>query len=342
VFRMRLLKYLFLLLILFSSYFTNAISVIDSTIIRTSKNEYLFGSDTTNASRFYKDVIAIPYTLNKKRYKAVAIGSGILWTGTLGFLNTAWYSNYKKSKFHLYDDRGEWQHIDKVGHVYSAYLGTKLFYTFFRWTGLQENKSVAWGAVGGFAYQGIIEILDGYSAKWGFSWSDIGANALGCGLYSSQQLLWHDQRIKIKYSWHIQDYKTVELLNRANSLYGQSVPERIFKDYNAQTYWLSANVRSFVPNSKWPKWLNIAVGYGANNMYGGYTNIWTDDNNIVHNRSDITRYRQFFVSPDIDFSKLPWKSKLAKDFFKIVNLKMPFPSIEYNTLGQWKVNAIHF
>jgi hypothetical protein len=339
---MRIVEKCFIAVLLFLHPYSYAQSPTDSASFNNVKYEYLYGSDTINTSEFYKRVIAIPPTINKKRYKAVAIGSGILWTGTLGFLNTAWYSNYSKSKFHLYDDRGEWQHVDKVGHVYSAYLGTKLFYTFFRWTGLQEKKSVVWGAVGGFAYQGIIEILDGYSAKWGFSWSDIGANALGCGLYSGQQLLWHDQRIKIKYSWHIKDYKEVELLRRANNLYGQSVPERIFKDYNAQTYWLSANIKSFVPKSRWPKWLNIAVGYGANNMYGGYENTWTDEDNIAHNRTDITRYRQFFVSPDIDFSKLPWKSKFAKDFFKIVNLKMPFPSVEYNTLGQWKVNAIHF
>jgi hypothetical protein len=167
-------------------------------------------------------------------------------------------------------------------------------------------------------------------------------NSLGCGLYASQQLLWHDQRIKLKYSWHIKDYETVQLLKRANTLYGSSTAERILKDYNAQTYWLSANIKSFAPSSRWPAWLNIAAGYGAQNMYGGYDNKWVDADNVSYDRTDIKRYKQFFISPDIDFSKIPWKSKFLKDFFKIVNLKMPFPSIEYNTLGQFKVNAYHF
>jgi Predicted periplasmic lipoprotein (DUF2279) len=309
---------------------------------KTKHLDYLYGSDTTNASEFYKSAIAIPNKLNKKRYKSIAIGSGTIWVGTLVFLNTAWYSKYPKGKFHLYNDVGEWQHVDKVGHVYSAYLGSKLFTTFFRWSGLSEKKSVLIGAGGGLAYQSIIEILDGYSTKWGFSLADMGMNSLGCGLYASQQLLWHDQRIKLKYSWHIKDYETVQLLKRANTLYGSSTAERILKDYNAQTYWLSANIKSFAPSSRWPAWLNIAAGYGAQNMYGGYDNKWVDADNVSYDRTDIKRYKQFFISPDIDFSKIPWKSKFLKDFFKIVNLKMPFPSLEYNTLGQFKVNAYHF
>jgi Predicted periplasmic lipoprotein (DUF2279) len=336
------IQHLLILLILALSHKAGAQLPNNSVAAKRVHKEYMQGSDTTNSSEFYKRVIAIPPTINKNRYTSVAIGSGLIWTGTLVFLNNEWYSQYPKSSFHLYNDIEEWQQVDKIGHVYSAYLGTKLFSTFFRWTGLSEKKSVIIGAGGGMAYQSIIEILDGYSKKWGFSWADMDMNALGSGLYASQQLAWHEQRIKIKYSWHIQDYNEVELLRRANSLYGSSTAERVLKDYNAQTYWLSANIRSFVPNSKWPKWLNLAAGYGAQNMYGGYTNTWIDDNNVVHDRTDIPRYRQFYFSPDIDFSKIPWRSKFLKDFFKIVNLKMPLPSLEYNSLGQWKINAIHF
>jgi hypothetical protein len=291
----------------------------------------------------YEKYIAIPDSLHKKRFKSVSAGTGILWGGSLFFLNEIWYKQYPKSSFHLYNDIGEWEHVDKVGHTYSAYLGSKLFTSFFRWTGLNEKRSVLYGAGGGFAYQGIIEILDGYSDKWGFSLSDIGANALGCGLYAGQQLLWHDQRIVFKYSTHRMQYSDPMLLKRVNNLYGSSTPERVFKDYNAQTYWLSANLKSFAPQSKLPAWLNIAVGYGAQNMYGGYENKWTDEVTLQsYDRSELTRYRQFYISPDIDFSKIKWRSKFMRDFCKIINLKAPLPSIELNTLGKVKVHALHF
>jgi hypothetical protein len=301
--------------------------------------------------QLYDKYIKQSEKLNKNRYKSVAIGTGVIWGGSLLFLNQIWYSQYPRDKFHLFDDVCEWQQVDKVGHAYSSYLGAKLFTTFFKWTGASHRKSVLLGAGGSLAYLSVIEILDGHSKKWGFSLTDMGANSLGIGIYAAQALAWKDQRIIVKYSTHIQDYHTVQLLQRANDLYGSTVPERIFKDYNAQTYWLSCNIKSFMPKSKWPAWLNLAVGYGAQGMYGGYENVALDDfGNVVLNsngtpafdRRDIPRYRQFYFSPDIDFSKIPWRSKFLRDFTKMVNLKFPFPSLEYNTLGQWRVNPIHF
>jgi hypothetical protein len=299
----------------------------------------------------YDRFIKASDTLNKKRYTSIAVGSGVLWGGSLLFLNQIWYAQYPRDKFHLYNDAGEWQQVDKVGHAYSSYLGAKLFTTFFKWSGKNEKKSVLLGAGGSLAYLSVIEILDGFSKKWGYSLPDMTANASGIGLYAAQQLLWHDQRIIFKYSTHIQNYYEVDLIKRANNLYGFSTAERIFKDYNAQTYWLSCNVRSFAHQSKWPTWLSLAVGYGAQGMYGGYENTARDDygnikllpNGIAEfERRDITRYRQFYFAPDIDFSKIPWRSKFMRDFTKMVNLKFPFPSLEYNTLGQVKVNALHF
>jgi hypothetical protein len=299
----------------------------------------------------YDRFIKASDTLNPKRYKSIAVGSGVLWGGSLLFLNQIWYAQYDRDKFHFYNDAAEWQQVDKVGHAYSSYLGAKLFTTFFRWSGKNEKQSVALGAGGSLAYLSVIEILDGFSKKWGYSLPDMTANASGIGLYAAQQLLWHDQRIILKYSTHIKDYYEVELLKRANNLYGFSAPERIFKDYNAQTYWLSCNVRSFAKHSKWPAWLSLAVGYGAEGMYGGYENVIRDDAGNIKltsagiaefDRRDITRYRQFYFAPDIDFSKIPWRSKFLRDFTKMVNLKFPFPSLEYNTLGQFKLNPYHF
>ena len=53
--------------------------------------------------------------------------------------------------------------------------------------------------------------------------------------------------------------------------------ERMLKDYNGQTYWLSANLKSFFQGSNIPAWLNVAVGYGADGMFGGFENKWIDE-----------------------------------------------------------------
>ncbi len=287
-------------------------------------------------------LFAFPKEFNKKRFKTVAIGSTALWLGTMYILNDAWYKNYPKQSFHLYNDFGEWKHIDKAGHVYSSYLGTKLFTNFYRWSGINERKAIWLGVGSGMAYMSIIEILDGYSDKWGFSMPDMIANGAGAGLYAAQQIYWKEQRIKLKFGSHIKEYNEVQLLKRVNDLYGATTLQRLLKDYNGQTYWASINVRSFLPQTKWPHWLNIAIGYGAGNMYGGYSNTWVDANGNKISRNDQVRYNQFFITPDIDFSKIPFKNKHLRTFFKAVNLRAPIPALEFNTLNQVKINYYDF
>ena len=71
----------------------------------------------------------------------------------------------------------------------------------------------------------------------------------------------------------------------------------MLKDYNGQTYWLSANLKSFFKKSNVPTWLNISVGYGAEGMFGATENIWMDNNgNFIVNRPDVD---------DIDNGTLP-------------------------------------
>jgi hypothetical protein len=176
-----------------------------------------------------------------------------------------------------------------------------------------------------------IEYLDGRSAKWGWSWGDVAADVSGSALYASQQLGWKEQRILLKFSSHKKNYDP-SLRARVDDLFGESLPERILKDYNAQTYWLSCNLRSFLKNTGLPGWLNVSIGYGADGMLGGYENISYDkDGNIVFNRSDIRRYRQWYLAPDIDLTKIKTSSKFLRTVLFAANcLKFPAPSLEFS------------
>jgi hypothetical protein len=59
---------------------------------------------------------------------------------------------------------------------------------------------------------------------------DIIANASGTALF----VLWKEQRITPKFSFHTTQYAQY----RPNVL-GSSLAEQMLKDYNGQTYWLS-------------------------------------------------------------------------------------------------------
>jgi uncharacterized protein YfiM (DUF2279 family) len=280
----------------------------------------------------------------KKRIKLIAAANIIGYGGAMAGLYSDWYSNYPQSRFHFFNDNHEWKQVDKVGHAYSAYVESSGSMELWRWTGMKRNQRIWIGGLSGIAYQTMIETLDGFSTQWGWSWGDFTSNVFGSGLLISQELAWDEQRIHIKFSTHKKNYSSPDLNTRANKLYGKSFSERSIKDYNAQTYWLSANLKDFMPESNLPSWLNVAVGYGAEGMFGANANLGTDEHgNINFDRRDLTRYRQFYIAPDIDLTKIKTKRTLVRLALVALNsFKFPAPSLEYNSKGQFVFHFIHF
>lgn len=264
-----------------------------------------------------------------------------IWIGSFVALNQAWYKGYEKVDFHFFNDWPEWQQMDKAGHAWTSYQVSRLSTDMWRWTGIKNKNAIILGSVSSIAYLSIIEIQDGYSDKWGFSTGDMIMNIAGAGLYLSQEFGWKEQRLMIKFSYYPFTYDPA-VQQRANDLFGTGA-EKILKDYNAQTYWLSANLRSFFPDSKIPKWLNLSFGYGARTMLGGTENVWTNDDGTVTDRSDIPRYRRFLLSADVDLTRIPVKKKWLKTLFSVVNVvKIPAPAIEFNTQGKVVVYGMYF
>ncbi len=264
--------------------------------------------------------------------------------GSLVVLNAAWYANEPRSPIHAYDDSREWLQMDKIGHAWTAYNAGRASTALWEWAGVPHKKAVWIGGLSGAGYLTVIEFLDSRSAKWGWSWSDMAANVLGSGAFMSQELLWGEQRIQYKFSFHRKKYPAGILNDRADDLYGNAWYERMLKDYNAQAYWFSANVKSFFPDSNWPSWLNIAVGYGADGMFGGYSNKWTDETTgISYDRSDIPRKRQFYLAPDIDLTKIPTRSRFLKTAFSVFNsFKFPAPALMIDNKGKFKAYGVYF
>jgi hypothetical protein len=169
------------------------------------------------------------------------------------------------------------------------------------------------------------------------------ANTIGAAAFVSQELGWQDQRIQIKLSYWPYDYTSPELKSRRDQLFGKSLPERILKDYNSQTYRISANLHSFMPDSKLPVWLNISIGYNSDGMFGGFENLWVDKLGNDIDRRDIPRVRRFFLSADIDLTKIKTNSKFLRSVLSVANMiKIPAPAIELNSAGKLKAHAIYF
>lgn len=268
-------------------------------------------------------------SIYKRRGRLVGLTSIGLYGGTLIALNEAWYSDFMRTSFHTFNDNAEWKQVDKVGHSWSAYQLSRLTYGAWKWAGANEKKAVLMAGISGPGFLTVIEILDGFSAGWGWSWGDMGANLFGGGLFVGQQLGWKEQRIDYKFSFHRINYPSGMLADRAKEQFGSSLAQRGLKDYNGQTYWLSANLHSFFKQSRIPEWLNIAIGYGADGMLGAMENKWTL-NNVQYTRYDIPRVRQWYLSPDIRWSRLiKSKSKFMRTVCYVLDgIKFPLPGLE--------------
>ena len=262
--------------------------------------------------------------IRKGRLIGVSSLAAGAYVGGMTGLYYLWYQGYDQSSFHSINDNQAWLQVDKLGHSFTAYQMGRVAYTGFRWAGLDEKKSVWIGGSYGFIFLTTVELFDGHSTNWGFSWGDVMANAAGSALFIGQQLGWKEQRIQLKFSYSPSKYAQYN-----PDLLGSNFPERFIKDYNAQTYWLSINPQSFSSSRKiFPKWLNIAVGYGAKGMTGTYNNPSEVNGEAI---PSFMRTRQFYLSLDLDLTKIKTNSEFLRLLLEVANMiKIPFPALEYN------------
>ena len=289
-----------------------------------------------------KEPTRLPEHIRKKRLLTVGSIEAAFIAGSFITLNEAWYSNYQRQPFHFFNDWDEWMQMDKLGHAMSTYSGSRVGAGLWRWTGMDRKKAAWTATLSSMAYLTMVEMLDGYSEKWGFSMGDMYMNTLGAGLFLSQELGWKEQRLTLKISYfpvkHDPSYRS-----RTDELFGTGGVERFLKDYNGQTLWLSGNLSSFFRKKNIPKWLNISLGHNARTMLGGTENVWTDNNGNTIDRTDVQRYRRFFLSLDVDLTRIPVKSKALRTVFSVINVfKIPAPTLELDANGKFRAYLLYF
>ncbi|HCM75517.1 MAG TPA: DUF2279 domain-containing protein [Cytophagales bacterium] len=257
-------------------------------------------------------------SVNKKKLNRLVIASSVGYTASMVVLSKAWYSEFDRQPFSFFDDSKEWFQVDKIGHFYSAFHLSNMSANALIHTGLSKRKSQKIGALSSFLMVSSIEIFDGYSAGYGASASDLVANAVGSSVFLGQQLLWNETRIYPKFSFH-----TTHLANQRPTILGSNFSEKVLKDYNGQTYWMSIDVDRF---TRFPKWLNLAIGYGAHDFIFA-----SKEANISNGYSP---YRQYYLSIDFDLTSVKTNSKPLKALLYLANMiKLPSPTLEFTRHG---------
>jgi VanZ family protein len=244
-------------------------------------------------------------------------------------LNTAlyyaWYNNYNTGKFHTFNDNHEWQGADKCGHAFTTFNIGKSFVTLSNSAGWQSSSQRIIAGSVGLLFMTSIEIQDGFSRGWGFSWGDMGANTLGTTLAITQAIAFKNAYpIQLKYF-----YTPSSIAQYNPKLLGNTGTERLLKDYNAQSYWLSIFPKQAFKRSKLPAWLGVSLGYKATGMLGAEDN--TKFTNVYYERT-----RRYYLSVDIDVSQLKTKHNWLHKTLQCVSfIKFPLPVISVDNKGVW-------
>jgi uncharacterized protein YfiM (DUF2279 family) len=236
-----------------------------------------------------------------------------------------WYEGSERQSFRFFNDNAEWKQLDKAGHFYASWQISDLASRALRSSHLAPRKADLIGALSGWLLTMPIEILDGYSDGYGASAGDLVADAAGPAFFLAQKFAWDEVRIYPKFSFRRTDYPPLR-----PALLGDNLLSEIIKDYNGQTYWLSFDVDKF---TTFPRWLNIAVGYGAHDMVFA-----RDEQN---RQQGYDPYRQYYLAVDFDLTAIQSRSKWVKALLHALNMvRLPAPALEFSR-GRTKFHPLY-
>jgi len=232
--------------------------------------------------------------------KIIATGAigGILVGSLIGSYFDWWKDDNRP--FHFTDD-GLFNNyslgIDKVGHAYTSYFYFNTFRNVMRWGGYDERTAFWWAAGISAFFALSIEIGDGLS-PFGFSTWDLSFNMMGLGYGMAQTAVPFLQNFRLKWSYVPQE--------------GYRWPPRFTEHYDAHIYWLTFNVHNLLPESAgawWPEFLQLAVGYGVD---------------------DVQTRREFMIGLDLDLDVFRTEQPEVRLLEQTVNLfHIPMPTVKF-------------
>jgi hypothetical protein len=208
----------------------------------------------------------------------------------------------EKSNFH-FEWNYDWSYAlgsDKFGHFYFPYLAVNLYTQAFEWAGLNRKQSMWYSASIALLYQTYVEIKDGFSAQWGFSWGDFAANTAGA-LYP---LLQENSELLRNINFKMSYYPSERFRNNSH--------KAIIDDYESSYNWITFDVKNFLPDnlkSYWPAFINLTIGHSVKRL-------------DISNES----YHELFVGLDWNLEGLPgdhWLLKLLKKNLNFYHLPAP-------------------
>jgi hypothetical protein len=221
-----------------------------------------------------------------------------------GIQNDMWWKD-ERSGFHT-NWTGDWNEslgADKIGHFFFGQSVATFYYHGLKWSGFSENKSKLYSGSFTFLYQTFLEIRDGFSKDYGFSWGDFGANLTG-SMYPFLQ-----------YNYPVLNNFNLKISFQASDRFKKGSNNYILDDYESTYHWLSIDINYFLPEQVaevFPDIINLGIGHSVKNL-----------NNLNSAQHEI------FIGLDIDIKAMPGDSDLLKFFKDALNhYHLPSPAVK--------------
>jgi len=255
--------------------------------------------------------------VNKERIFLVGSSIALALGGSYLYIQNSWWSE-QQIPFH-FDNGADLVYalnIDKAGHFMGGLQAADLFSYSMQWAGMNQIKSLWYGAAFGSGLQLAIEMKDAYAPYWGFSTWDLALGTLG-SLWPVAQYTSNDLKaINFKFSY----YKRSDIYWDLERQRGKEIKKHFWQDdYPNQTYWVTFDVNNFITTCCWPEWLNLAIGFGLDDTQ------YLDDNLTKKGGNN-----EFYIALDYDISKIlkKWNSSTGKKVKKCLNyIHFPAPTI---------------
>lgn len=257
--------------------------------------------------------------LKKNNISKIDYKKFYLVTGSIALTATAiqiyqynsWWKDWRRP-FHFQEDLVYGKSVDKIGHAWGAAFTTFVISRSYEWCGIDKNKSLWIGAIGGSLFQLLVEFQDGYS-QWGFDRVDAACDIVG-GFYP---LIQH--HIPLFQYFDLKASYTPRNLGKPGGIPGQK--HTIIDDYEGQTFWLSMKINQLYPDElKFLDFLNLAIGYSVRNIH------------------DIkNQYSVWLIAFDLDFKKiLPQSTTFLRNISDGLNyFKFPTPALQISPKVIW-------
>ena len=258
--------------------------------------------------------------LNNGRVILVSTSLATILAGSYLYVENVWWSD-KQISFH-FDGGADLTYalnVDKVGHFLGGLQAADFFSSSMKWAGMNEKKSLWYGAAFGSGLQFAIEMKDAYAPYWGFSKWDLALGSAGSFWPVAQYYNPDLKAINFKFSY----YKQSNIYWDLDKQRGKETNKYAWQDdYPNQTYWVTFDVNHFIESCCWPDWLNIALGFGIDDsQYLNDSNTKTGGNN------------EWYIALDYDVPKLlkKWNSPTGKKVKHWLNyFHFPAPTIRFS------------